>query len=92
MGLLEKEEARDDLMDWLEDHDVPDAEGLAELEQAAQRHAAAESSQLSLFQPSPRQVRADPLRARLEAIDPDQLTPRQALEALYELRALRDAD
>jgi DNA mismatch repair protein MutS len=65
---------------------------LAELEQAAQRHAAAESSQLSLFQPSPRQVRADPLRARLEAIDPDQLTPRQALEALYELRTLRDAD
>ncbi|MGD8957029.1 MAG: DNA mismatch repair protein MutS [Chromatiaceae bacterium] len=65
---------------------------LAELEQAAERHAAAESSQLSLFQPPPRQVRADPLRARLDAIDPDQLTPRQALEALYELRTLRDAD
>ncbi|MGB5776963.1 MAG: DNA mismatch repair protein MutS, partial [Sedimenticolaceae bacterium] len=65
---------------------------LAELEQAAQRHAAAESSQLSLFQPSPSQVQADPLRARLDAIDPDQLTPRQALEALYELRTLRDAD
>ena len=67
-------------------------ERLAELEQAAQHHAAAESSQLSLFRPSPRQVRADPLRERLDAIDPDQLTPRQALEALYELRALRDAD
>ncbi len=65
---------------------------LAELEQAAQRHAAAESSQLSLFQPSPHPVAADPLRARLDAIDPDQLTPRQALEALYELRTLRDAD
>ncbi len=65
---------------------------LAELEQAAQRHAAAESNQLSLFQPSPREVRADPLRERLDAIDPDQLTPRQALEALYELRTLRDAD
>ena len=65
---------------------------LAELELAAQRHAAAESSQLSLFQPPPRQVRKDPLRERLDAIDPDQLTPRQALEALYELRTLRDAD
>jgi DNA mismatch repair protein MutS len=30
----------------------------------------------------------DPLRAALEAIDPDTLTPRAALEALYRLKAL----
>ena len=68
---------------------------LRELEQAAQRHAQAESNQLSLFQqPAPIDpVQAcDPLRERLAALDPDQLTPRQALEALYELRALDDPD
>lgn len=30
MGLLEKEDARDELLDWLEDHDVPDADTIAE--------------------------------------------------------------
>ncbi len=68
---------------------------LRELEQAAQQHAQAESSQLSLFQQTPPADPApaqDPLRERLAALDPDQLTPRQALEALYELRALNDAD
>jgi DNA mismatch repair protein MutS len=30
----------------------------------------------------------DPLTAALDAIDPDRLTPREALEALYELKAL----
>jgi len=66
---------------------------LRELEQAAQRHAQAESNQLSLFQqPAPIDPAPvhDPLRERLAALDPDQLTPRQALEALYELRALDD--
>jgi DNA mismatch repair protein MutS len=33
---------------------------------------------------------ADPLRAALEEIDPDTLTPRAALEALYRLKALSD--
>lgn len=33
---------------------------------------------------------ADTLRAALEAIDPDTLTPRAALEALYRLKALSD--
>ncbi|MBV8741284.1 MAG: hypothetical protein JOZ12_05820 [Sinobacteraceae bacterium] len=33
-------------------------------------------------------LRADPLRAALEAVDPDQLSPRAALETLYELRRL----
>ena len=68
---------------------------LRELEQAAQRHAQAESNQLSLFQQAPETEpadAADPLRECLNGLDPDQMTPRQALDALYELFALRDAD
>jgi DNA mismatch repair protein MutS len=40
-------------------------------------------NQLSLFQPP-----ADPLRTQLEQINPDDLSPRQALETLYILRDL----
>jgi DNA mismatch repair protein MutS len=68
---------------------------LQELEQAAQQHAQAESNQLSLFRQQSEQEQphgGDPLRERLADLDPDQLTPRQALDALYELHALRDAD
>ena len=65
---------------------------LRELEQAAQRHAQNESNQLSLFQPTADQPKPDALRDRLALLDPDQLTPRAALDALYELIALRDAD
>jgi len=66
---------------------------LGELEQAAQRHAQAESNQLSLFQAPPPDAREpDALLERLGELDPDQMTPRQALDALYELHALRNAD
>jgi len=66
---------------------------LGELEQAAQRHAQAESDQLSLFQTAPPAVKVpDPLRERLGDFDPDQMTPREALDALYELHTLRNAD
>ena len=66
---------------------------LGELEHAAQRHAQAESSQLSLFAVTekPHTKPVDALHERVAELDPDQLTPRQALDALYELRALRDA-
>jgi DNA mismatch repair protein MutS len=66
-------------------------ERLRELEQAAQRHAEAGSNQLSLFQaaPSPEpKPGTDALRQRLGEFDPDRMTPREALEALYELRDL----
>jgi DNA mismatch repair protein MutS len=33
----------------------------------------------------------DPLRAELEALDVDALSPREALDALYRLKALGDA-
>jgi len=68
---------------------------LHELEQAARRHAEAETNQLSLFQRPPDEVSvrtADALRERLAMLDPDQMSPREALDALYELHALRDAD
>ncbi|HYA65859.1 MAG TPA: DNA mismatch repair protein MutS, partial [Burkholderiaceae bacterium] len=42
------------------------------------------SSQIQPMAPAP----PDPLRARLRRIEPDQLTPRAALELLYELHAL----
>jgi DNA mismatch repair protein MutS len=32
---------------------------------------------------------ADPLRERLAALDPDGMSPRDALDALYELKRLR---
>ena len=65
---------------------------LRELEQAAQRHAEDGADQLSLFQQAPSGQRHDRLRERLAQIDPDALSPRQALDALYELIRLRDAE
>jgi len=68
---------------------------LGELEQAAQRHAQAGSNQLSLFETAARETPAaatDVLRKRLTELDPDRMTPREALDALYELRALSDSD
>jgi DNA mismatch repair protein MutS len=34
----------------------------------------------------------DPLRDRLAAIDPDTLSPRDALDAIYKLKELADKD
>ena len=42
--------------------------------------------QLSLFAPAP-----DPLHTRLDKVEPDRLTPIEALTLVYELKALRDA-
>jgi DNA mismatch repair protein MutS len=36
--------------------------------------------------PPPVPSRADPLRAALDAINPDEMTPREALDALYRLK------
>ncbi len=67
---------------------------LAELE-AGDRHTPVEKlvADLPLFaQPAAPAVvasRADKLAPALDAIDPDALSPREALEALYRLKALR---
>jgi DNA mismatch repair protein MutS len=67
---------------------------LAELE----AHSLQASPQFDLFAaapaepdesaPQPQPVAADPLALALEEIDPDALTPRQALDALYRLKAM----
>gem|GEM_PF-1833059 len=59
---------------------------LRELEDDAQRHREREADQLSLFpleSPAP-----NPILDALGELDPDGLSPRQALEALYRLQAL----
>jgi DNA mismatch repair protein MutS len=62
-------------------------ERLGELEDAARRHAEQRQDQLPLFDPPPSPA-PDPAIERLQAIDPDELTPRQALDALYQLKQL----
>ncbi len=64
---------------------------LAELEESAQRHSEQQLDQLPLFsaaaedRPEPEASAAE---AALDELDPDELTPRQALEALYHLKSL----
>ena len=69
-------------------------EVLALLEQGDKANAAARlANDLPLFQARPQAAPAqaepapDPLRARLAQINPDDLTPRDALELVYALRA-----
>ena len=58
---------------------------LQELEEAAVEQAS--TNQLSLFASDPcKKTVSDPLREALEAIDPDSLTPREALQLLYSLK------
>jgi DNA mismatch repair protein MutS len=54
----------------------------------------ADDPQLGLFdvplaeEPEPEAEKPDALRERLDAVDPDSLTPREALALLYELKDL----
>ncbi|MCG8083991.1 MAG: DNA mismatch repair protein MutS, partial [Candidatus Thiodiazotropha taylori] len=59
---------------------------LLELEASAQRHAEQQQSQLPLFDPEPPGMEASAVEQQLREIDPDELTPRKALEALYRLK------
>jgi DNA mismatch repair protein MutS len=63
---------------------------LAKLEagRAATGGLAAGLDDLPLFAALVEQERADPLRETLDAIHPDTLSPREALEALYRLKAI----
>jgi len=71
---------------------------LGELERSAQRHRDMDASQLSLFDPIEEtqsdevNCRETPLNKALDALDPDQLTPRQALDELYRLKSLSDEE
>ncbi|MES9925702.1 MAG: DNA mismatch repair protein MutS [Candidatus Thiodiazotropha endolucinida] len=59
---------------------------LLELEASAQRHAEQQQSQLPLFDPAPPGMEVSAVERQLREIDPDELTPREALEALYRLK------
>ncbi len=61
-------------------------ERLAELERAAHHHATRELPQMAL--PLTPEPEPHPVVLRLLHIEPDALSPRQALELLYELRAM----
>jgi DNA mismatch repair protein MutS len=65
---------------------------LRELEDAARRHADQGAVQLSLFLPEPSRAPEPPPEhpacAALRGIDPDDLSPRAALDALYRLKEL----
>ena len=65
---------------------------LAKLEagRAATGGLAAGLDDLPLFSALIEQVTADPLRVALEAMQPDNLSPREALEALYQLKKLNE--
>jgi DNA mismatch repair protein MutS len=67
---------------------------LRELELAAQRHTDQHTSQLSLFapafEPAPAPAPASPALEALDRLNPDELTPREALDALYRLKSLCD--
>ncbi len=66
-------------------------ERLRELERNAQQHAEQQQAQMPLFDLSPcAEPEASPLERRLAEIDPDGLTPREALEAIYRLKQLLD--
>jgi DNA mismatch repair protein MutS len=58
---------------------------LRQLEQGAVRQAEAVSPQLPLFGAV---VEAPPVLEALRALEPDALTPREALEALYRLKGM----
>ncbi|BAO44858.1 DNA mismatch repair protein MutS [Thiolapillus brandeum] len=61
---------------------------LRELENAAQRHAEQDTPQLALQLAEEPPAPSSPALEILKEIDPDELTPRQALELLYELKKL----
>jgi DNA mismatch repair protein MutS len=58
--------------------------------EALQAKAEAGSAQVDLFAPPPAAPASEPsaVESALASIDPDALTPREALDALYRLRAL----
>lgn len=64
---------------------------LAQLERDAVR-TAADGGQLALFDNAPAPAPPDRLRTALAGFDPDRLSPREALDAMYHLRSLLDSE
>jgi len=61
---------------------------LRELEDAAQRHSQRRSTQLALFPPEDCRPEPHPVVRTLQALDPDGLSPREALELVFRLKDL----
>jgi len=62
---------------------------LHELEDAAQRHTENQAVQMSLFQPVEEpSIKTSPIEKAMHQLEPDNLTPRQALDELYRLKQL----
>lgn len=57
---------------------------------SGQRASVLDDLPLFAHQPAPAPKGKDPLHAALDAVRPDEMTPLQALEALYELKKIRD--
>jgi DNA mismatch repair protein MutS len=62
--------------------------------EALEAKAQAGQAQVDLFAPAPAPPAAEPsaVESALLAIDPDALTPREALDALYRLKSLHQKD
>ncbi|PVV19615.1 MAG: hypothetical protein B6D74_14470, partial [gamma proteobacterium symbiont of Ctena orbiculata] len=59
---------------------------LRELETSAQRPAEQQQSHLPLFDSEPPRPETSEMEQLLQEIEPDELSPREALEALYRLK------
>ncbi len=68
---------------------------LRELEQSAQQHADQQINQLSLFEcitDEDNDPKENVVLSELESIEPDELTPKQALEHIYRLKRLSETE
>jgi DNA mismatch repair protein MutS len=63
---------------------------LGELEDNARRHADREQTQIPLFGAAQASPPDDPLRELIGRLNPEDITPRQALELVYKLRSMCD--
>ena len=57
---------------------------------SSQKASVLDDLPLFAHQPAPRPVAPDPLHLAIDAVRPDEMTPKQAIEALYELKKIRD--
>ncbi|KFC68727.1 DNA mismatch repair protein MutS [Devosia sp. LC5] len=57
---------------------------------SSQKASVLDDLPLFAHQPAPKPAGPDPVHAALDAVRPDEMTPKQAIEALYELKKLRD--
>jgi len=57
---------------------------------SSQKASVLDDLPLFAHQPAAKPAGPDPVHAALDAVRPDEMTPKQAIEALYELKKLRD--